>query len=130
MRLHLSVVGPSKRTLGEPCSPQSSHREMQWAGGGWVVFNTCMRMHSGYVRLELVQSKTLDGAWTPYCQAWTFQLLPLTDISVSLFELDLAPFVVVTFTAWVSLNPSATLLTFSRDVPLSWAGFFCRRSGT
>lgn len=31
-------------------------------GIGWVVFNTCMQMHSGYVRLELVQSIALDGA--------------------------------------------------------------------
>lgn len=79
---------------------------------GWVVFNTCMQMHSGYVRLELAQSIALDGARAPRCQAGTFQLLPLMVIFVSLFELDRVVFVAVTFTAWVSLDPSTTLLAF------------------
>lgn len=29
MRLHLSLTGPSQRTFIEPCSPLSSHREME-----------------------------------------------------------------------------------------------------
>lgn len=81
-------------------------------GRGWVVFNTCMQMHSGYVRLELDQLIALAGPRAPRCQAGTFQLLPLMAISVSPFKLDRAVFVAVTSTAWVSLDPSATLLAF------------------
>lgn len=109
------LTGPSQRTFTEPCSPLGSHREMQWAGvegGWWVVFNTCMQMHSGYVRLELDQSIAPDGPRAPRCQAGTFQLLPLMAISVSPSELDPAVFVAVTSTAWVSLDPSATHTAF------------------
>lgn len=92
-------------------------------GRVWVVFNTCMQMHSGYVRLELAQSIALDGPRAPRCQAGTFQLLPLMAISVSLFELDRAVFVAVTSTAWVSLDPSTTLLAFWTTHRSLWAGF-------
>lgn len=77
-----------------------------------MVFNTCMQMHSGYVRLELVQSIALDEGRAPRCQAWTFQLFPLMTVSVSLFKLDRAFFVAATSTAWVSLDPSAPVLAF------------------
>lgn len=81
-------------------------------GRRWAVFNTCMQMHSGYVRLEHVQSITPDGARARRCQAGTFQLLPLMAISINLFELGRAVVVAVTSTARVSLDPSTTLLAF------------------